>query len=40
MHLDPTEGAHALVATAVDVEPLWSLMEAAFDRLRVDVRGT
>ena len=40
MHLDPTEGAHALVATAVDVEPLWALMEAAFDRLGADVRGT
>jgi len=40
MHLDPAEGAHALVATAVDVEPLWALMEAAFDRLRADVRET
>jgi len=38
MQLDPSAGAHALVATDVDVEPLWALMEAAFDRVSADVR--
>ena len=38
MHLAPSAGAHALVATAVDVQPLWALMEAAFDRVRAGVR--
>lgn len=38
MQLGPSAGAHALVATAVDVQPLWALMEAAFDRVRAGVR--
>jgi purine nucleosidase len=38
MDLAPAAGARALVATDVDVEPLWALMEAAFARVSADVR--
>jgi hypothetical protein len=38
MDLGPAGGAHVLVATDVDVERLWALIEAAFAQVSAHVR--